>query len=124
VEENKCEQYLIELKYSYQAIGPAMWLIDEPSVNLTEVVAAYADPLVVVRAAVMNVPEKNRLELFTTLLELNNDILHGAYAIEKNQIILVDTLEYDTMDLSEFRATLEAFGLALAQHYPILSKYR
>jgi hypothetical protein len=28
------------------------------------------------------------------------------------------------MDYEEFQASLDAIGLALAQHYPILSKYR
>jgi hypothetical protein len=84
-----------------------------------------AEPLVVFRVVVMDAPKENRLELFTKLLELNaNDVVHGAYALEKDNIVLIDTLEYDTMDYREFRATLDAFSLALTQHYPILSSYR
>jgi hypothetical protein len=73
----------------------------------------------------MKVPENGCLELFTKLLELNaNDVLHGAYALESGNIVLVDTLEYEYTDYSELRATLDAFSLALSQHYPILSQYR
>jgi hypothetical protein len=50
-------------------------------------------------------------------------MIHGAYALEQNNVVLVDTLESETMDLEEFRASLEAIGLALAQHYPRLSQY-
>jgi hypothetical protein len=73
----------------------------------------------------MDVPGENKLEFFAKLLELNAaDVLHGAYGLEKEKIVLTDTLEYDGMDANEFRATLDSFSLALTQHYPILSKYR
>jgi hypothetical protein len=125
VGECKVEPFLINLMYSYQEIGENLWLMDDEEHSLEGVVIMYADPLVIVRATVMDIPDKNRLELFTKLLELNaNDLLHGAYALENNKIILIDTLENETLDFEEFRATLDAFGLALTQHYPILSCYR
>jgi hypothetical protein len=66
----------------------------------------YDDPVVVFRVALMDAPEKNRLELFTRLLELNaSDIVHGAYTLENGQIVLVNTLDYATMDYGEFRST-------------------
>jgi hypothetical protein len=83
------------------------------------------EPLVVFRVGVMDVPRENRLDLFTRLLELNaRDMVHGAYGLEGDTIVLIDTLEYETMDYVEFRATLDALSLALTQHYPILSGYR
>jgi len=73
----------------------------------------------------MEVPDKNVLELFTKLLELNaSDIIHGAYALDNKKIVLIDTLQFNTMDYEDFRASLDSFSLALSQHYPILSKYR
>lgn len=123
--ENKIERYLIDLSLSYQEIGKGMWMIDDEEHGLQGIVAMYADPLVLLRVVVMPVKTDRRLELFTKLLEFNaNDVLHGAYALENEEIVLVDTLEYDTMDLGEFRASLDAISLALSQHYPLLSEYR
>jgi hypothetical protein len=125
MEKNKIEQYLIELMYSYREVDKNIWLVDDPDRNLTGIAVMYDDPVVVFRVALMEAPENDRLELFTRLLELNaSDIVHGAYALENNQIVLVNTLDYDTMDYGEFRSTLDSFSLALAQHYPILSGYR
>jgi hypothetical protein len=122
---NKVEQYLIDMMVSYREISKNMWLLDDAEHGLEAVVIAYDDPLVVFQITVMEVPGERRLELFTKLLELNaKDILHGAYALENNKVILIDTLEYAGMDFTEFRATLDAFGLALTQHYPILSPFR
>jgi hypothetical protein len=122
---NKIEQYLIDLLVTYREIEKNIWLIDDGAHNLAGVAVMLDEPLVVFRVVVMDVPRENRLELFTKLLELNaKDIVHGAYGLEGDTIVLIDTLEYETMDYAEFRATLDAFSLALTQHYPILSPYR
>ncbi|MDR3333453.1 MAG: YbjN domain-containing protein [Treponema sp.] len=121
--DEKIERYLIDCMIRYRKLEGELWLLEEH--DLEGVVVMHADPLVIVRVVVMDAPAEHRLELFTRLLELNaNDVLHGAYALEDDKIVLIDTLEYDTMDYTEFRATLDAFSLALTQHYPILSKYR
>jgi hypothetical protein len=123
--ENKIEQYLIDFKFNYQEIGKNMWLLDDFEQGLEGIAIMLNEPLVVFRSVVMDIPGENRLELFTKLLELNAvDVLHGAYGIEKEKIVLIDTLEYDGMDVNEFRATLDSFSMALTQHYPVLSKYR
>jgi hypothetical protein len=123
--DNKIEQYLIDLMLTYQEIGQNMWLIDDEDHGLQGVAVAQADSLVIVRIVVMDAPKENRLELFTKLLELNaNELVHGAYALEDDKIVLIDTLEYDTLDYTEFRASLDALSLALIQHYPILTKFR
>jgi hypothetical protein len=125
VADNKIEQYLIDLKFNYQEIGKKMWLLDDSEHGFEGIVIMLNEPLVVFRSHIMNAPVKNRLELFAKLLELNvADVLHGAYGLENEKIVLVDTLEYDGMNENEFRATLDSFSLALTQHYPILSKYR
>lgn len=122
--ESKIERYLIDLMLTYRELGEHMWIIEDEDHSLNGVVVMHADPLVIIRVLVMHTPEHNRLELFTKLLELNaTDVVHGAYALENNDILLIDTLEYDTMDYGDFRASLDAISLALTQHYPILSEY-
>jgi hypothetical protein len=122
---NKIEQYLIDLLVTYREIEKNIWLIDDGAHNLSGVAVMLDEPLVVFRVVVMDVPRENRLDLFTRLLELNaRDMVHGAYGLEGDTIVLIDTLEYETMDYVEFRATLDALSLALTQHYPILSGYR
>jgi len=123
--ESKIEQYLIDLMLTYQQIDNNLWLLDDEDNSLQGVAVMQAEPLVIIRAEIMDVPKNNLLELYTTLLELNaSDMIHGAYALDNKKIVLLNSLQYDTMDLEEFRASLDSFSLALTQHYPILSKYR
>jgi hypothetical protein len=123
--DNKIEQYLIDLMITYQQIDSNLYLLDDEEHSLQGVAIMHADPLVIIRAEIMKVPKNDLLELFKTLLELNaTDLIHGAYALENDKIVLVDSLQYGTLDYEEFRASLDSFSLALTQHYPILSKYR
>jgi len=122
---SKIEQYLIDSMLTYQQVGQNLWLLDDEDHSLQGIVIMQAEPLVIIRAEIMDVPKNNILELYTKLLELNSaDIIHGAYALDKNKIILIDTLHYETMDYEDFQASLDSFSLALTEHYPILSKYR
>jgi hypothetical protein len=123
--DNKIEQYLIDLMITYQQIEKNLWLLDDAEHSLQGVAVMEADPLVIIRAEIMDIPKDKLLELYTKLLELNaNDIIHGAYALDKNKIVLIDSLQYSSMDFEDFRASLDSFSLALTQHYPILSVFR
>ena len=123
--DSKIEQYLIDLMLTYQQVEKNIWLLDDEEHTLQGVAIMQAEPMVVIRAEVMDVPGSNLLELYEKLLELNaSDVIHGAYAIDHKKIVLLDTLQYDTMNYEDFRAVLDSFSMALTEHYPILSNYR
>jgi hypothetical protein len=125
MEDNKIEQYLIDLRYSYQELKPNLWLIDDSEHNLEGTAITYVDPLVVFRVQVMNAPGHGREEFYKKLLELNaSEMINCAYGLEGEKVVITGSLEYENMDYNEFRAIVDAISLALIQHYPILSVYR
>ena len=117
---------MINLSLTFEEVGENTWVINDAEKSLEQVVVMAEEPLVIVRVKVMDMPDKNKEAFFERLLRLNaSDLVHGAYAIDENDnVILSDTLELGTMDLEEFQASLDAIGLALAQHYEILSEFR
>jgi hypothetical protein len=122
---NKIETYLIDLGISYEEPSPGTWVVEDRSRGIPKLFVSYADPIVMVRAQVMKAPDKDRESFFAELLKLNYEgLIHGAYALEGDEVVLIDTLEYETMDKSEFEASLDAIGFALAEHYPLLSRYK
>jgi hypothetical protein len=121
----KVEQYLVRLSISYERLNPDTWVIRDRDEGLENVIVVAAEPVVVIRAKVMDIPAKRRQELFEELLRLNaTDLLHGGYALQDQSVILLDTLVAATMDVEEFQSSLDAIGLALSQHYERLSAYR
>jgi hypothetical protein len=51
-------------------------------------------------------------------------MIHGAYGIEGESIVLIDTLQSEHLDFSEFQASLDALLLASTQDYPKLKAFR
>ncbi len=120
----KIEQYLIDLGISYQEISRNSWLIEDENKGYPKMLVSLSDPLVIISADVMPIPKENAEQLFRTLLELNaTDLLHGAYAISGNDIIVIDTLEQATLDKDEFLASIESISFALLEHYKKLAGY-
>jgi hypothetical protein len=121
---DKVENYLISLGISYEEIQPGTWLVEDSGKGLPGIVVSLAGPVVILSAKAMHVPSQNREAFFSELLKLNySGLLHGAYAIDGDDVVLVDTLEYGTLDKEEFEASLDAIGFALSEHYPLLSRY-
>jgi hypothetical protein len=115
------EHYLIQLECPFESIETHMWVIR----NTANVVVTYEPPLVVFRVKLMEIPEERREEFFKLLLELNaTNMIHGAYGIEGESIVLIDTLQSEHLDFSEFQASLDALLLASTQDYPKLKAFR
>jgi hypothetical protein len=125
ISRDKLEGYLIKLSLTFHEAGAGTWVVSDREKGLENLLVQLSEPLVILRIHVMDVPAGGREKLFEELLKLNaSDMVHGAYAIDGKSVVIIDTLEADTMDLEEFQASIEAIGLALAQHYRILSAYR
>lgn len=121
----KVESYLMDLDVSYQEVSATAFFIDDQAKGLPGIMITLNDPIVVMRAKVMQVPTTRQAELFEKLLRLNGtDMVHGAYGVDGNDIVLIDTLEYETMDKPEFEASLDSIGLALSRHYGVLGTFR
>ena len=121
----KIESYLLSLSLTYEEVGDQTWVINDDEKGLENVLVILANPVVIIRVKVMAIPDKEREQFFEQLLRLNqSDMIHGAYALEGDDVILLNTLVGETLDVEEFQATLDAIGLALAQHYQMLAKYR
>jgi len=121
---NKVEDYLISLGVSYEEPQAGTWIVEDAGKGLMGIAVSYAAPVVIISARAMKLPTKNREALYAELLKLNySGLLHGAYALDGDEVVLMDTLEYDTMDKEEFEASLDAIGFALSEHFPVLSPY-
>ncbi len=116
---------MINLSLSFREIADSTWVIQDTEKGFDQLFVTLEGPIIVLRINVMPVPKQRKAELFEELLRLNaTDLLHGAYALDGDKVILIDSLEYETLDFGEFQASIDAMSLAIAQHYRILSKYR
>lgn len=108
-----------------EELEPGVWLIR--TTGGSEVLVHYAPPVAILRIVVMSLPkeEKPQAELCRTLLEYNaRELVHGAYGLEGERVVLVDTLELENLDFAAFEASFDSLTLALATHLGALAPYR
>jgi hypothetical protein len=118
---DEIEHYLIQMEYPFESIESKMWVIR----NTVSIVVTYEPPLVLFRMKLMEIPKKNREDFFKLLLELNaTQMIHGAYGIEEDNVVIIDTLQSEHLDFNEFQASLEALLLASTQDYQKLKNFR
>jgi hypothetical protein len=118
------ESFLVRMEDTVEDVDQGMWVLGSDGGQL---VVHYSPPLLLLRAKVLAVPAETSkcTELFRRLLELNaNDLIHGAYAIEEDDVILTETLELEHLDFDEFQAAVDSMQIALASHIETLSPYR
>jgi hypothetical protein len=102
-----------------------IWLVRTTSG--AEVLIQFAPPVVILRVTVMPLPTgvTKQIELCRALLSYNaRELVHGAYGLDGDRVVLVDTLELENLDYNEFEASFDSLTLALATHLGALAPYR
>ena len=116
------QSYLLKLELPHEEPREGTWVVKGLD-GLDNMIITLAGPVVVFRVKLMEVPRHHREELFRTLLELNaTEMMHGAYGVEGDAVVISDTLQLENLDFNEFAATVDDITLAVASHHGRLAK--
>jgi hypothetical protein len=115
------ESYLLRMGSAYETIKPGIWIV---KIDGSDLVISMAGPVVAFRLKVMALPSHGREELYRTLLSLNTtEMVHGAFGLEADTVVVVHALELENLDLNEFQAVVDDMSMAVAKHHSTLSRF-
>ena len=112
---------------TFNEIEGGLWLVKPEGELDFDFVVSLEDNVAVLHVKVMDLPKKKTMQatLNRRLLELNaTDLIHGAYGIEQDAIVMTEALELSHLDYDEFRAAYESMTVALASHLRELGAFR
>ena len=119
------EGYLLRLERRFERAEDGTYLLsmgaDRPLVALR-----VAAPVLVAQVDIGQAPADNvaGAVLFRKLLVLNaTGLVHAAYGIEGDKIVLSAALELKNLDLNELEAVLADLDMALANQVPTLRDF-
>jgi hypothetical protein len=120
--------FLNRMEMDFEEVEEGMWLAypDEEHGG-TPLVISYAPPLLVFRLKVLDVPRDGDKcsRLYKRLLQANaNELVHAAYGLEEEDVILTDSLQLENLDFNEFQATVDSFHMAMATQMETLTPFR
>jgi hypothetical protein len=119
------ERYLLQSQLTSEEVEDGMWVAhaeDGPSL-----VIHHSPPVLVFRLKVMDLPadEPRCTELYKTLLRFNaRDLVHAAYGLEGEDVVLTETLQLQNLDQNEFQAVIDSFQMAMATQLEQLAPFR
>jgi hypothetical protein len=112
------ESYLLRMGVTHETVKPGIWLV---KVDGQPLAISIAGPVVAFRLKVMEIPSDSREGLFRKLLALNTtEMVHGAFGIEGDTVVIVHALELENLDFNEFQAVIDDMSMAVSKHRPVL----
>lgn len=125
ITDHEIEDMLYQMPYPFENHLNGLWVLHDEEDQIDNIMVHHESPLLTVRVKVMDVPSENKEAFFEDLLKLNaSELVHGAYGIEDESIVITDTIRSENLDLNEIQASIDAVILALTTHYASLAKYR
>lgn len=111
------ETQLLRLDRKFERLDDGTVLV-RVAANQPPAALRLSEPVLVAQVEIGPLPSGPEAgQLYRRLLELNaSSLVHAAYAIAEDTIVLVASLELISLDVNELEAVLNDFDLALAEH--------
>jgi hypothetical protein len=117
------ESYLMKIGLPYEQVKSGIWVLHVPGAD--NFVVSMAGPVVVFRIKLMDLPGNDREALFRALLSLNtSEMVHGAFGLEGDSVVIVHALALENLDLNEFQAVIDDMTMAISKQYPVLAHWK
>lgn len=117
------DRYLYDLGLPCSQVDDDMWVLSDAAGHLENIVVYRTEKVLNFRVKVTEIPPTTSMAFYRELLHLNaSEMVHGAYGIEKDSVVLVGALEVENLDLNEIQAMIDAFTLAVSAHHDRLEQ--
>ena len=123
--EEKIEAFILELGFPFEKIDDNLWVIHDDIDFIENIVVYHNPPVLTFRIKAMEAPQEDvRPELYKRLLQLNaSSMVAGAFGLEDEDVVIVESLQSETMNQSEFQAAFDSITLAVREHYHDLKSF-
>lgn len=116
----KVKGYLQELGFDFKNEDPAeeIVVIEDESQGIKNLVIDCEDPILILEQLVFDLKEGTSAESLKQLLQMNRNMIHGAFAIDDSgkKVLFRDTLQLENLDLNELEGSINALSLAMAEN--------
>lgn len=101
--------------------GEEIIVVEDEGNGIKNLIIDCEEPIVVLEQVIMKVPATKgaeNAELFKRLLQINRNLVHGAFVLDENSefIIFRDTLQLENLDRNELEGSIHALSLGLSEY--------
>jgi hypothetical protein len=120
------ESLLFRSGTPFDQLDTTTWVLRLDNRHRSRVIVKVAEPIVLLSVPLGTLDDSigNREALYRTLLELNTDFLHSAYAIEGERLVLSGALQTESLNPNEFQAIIDDLTMTLDSHLDKLADWK
>lgn len=122
----KVKGYLNELNYSIilENESEGLLKIDKESEGIKNMVIVVDEPILIMEQLMFKV-KKDDMMMYKSLLQKNQDILHGAFILNEtgDSVLFRDTLQVEHLDLNELAGSLRSLTLLMSEYANQIIKF-
>lgn len=123
---NRIKGFLNDMEISITKEDEAeeLVIVEDEENGIKNLVIDCEAPIVVLEQVIMKIPQ-NKDTLYRRLLQLNRELVHGAFVVDEAEtyIIFRDTLQLENLDRNELEGSIHALTLALSEYGAELLEY-
>ncbi len=112
------ESHLIQTSVPHEQLNETTWIVQLEDQRRSRIAVKVQEPIVLFSTPILELSANtpNREGLFRVLLELNADLMHSAYGLEGEHVVLSGAWQVASLKLEEFQAVLDDMTMALDTH--------
>ena len=114
----------MEISITKENAAEELVIVEDEENGIKNLVIDCEAPIVVLEQVIMKVPQ-NKDTLYRRLLQLNRQLVHGAFVVDETEtyVIFRDTLQLENLDRNELEGSIHALTLALSEYGAELLEY-
>jgi hypothetical protein len=107
----------MEIAIISENIEEDLVVVEDEEKGIKNLIIDCEEPILVLEQVIMKVPS-SPTDFFKRLLQMNRNLVHGAFVIDENAEIILfrDTLQLENLDRNELEASIQALSLALSEY--------
>jgi hypothetical protein len=117
----------MDLKIVKEDESNELVIVENEEEGIKNLIIDCESPLLILEQLVMHLPhdKDTRHALYKRLLQMNQTLVHGAFAIDDDEknLFFRDTLQLENLDANELQASINALSFAMAEHSAELLSY-
>ncbi|KAA3616006.1 MAG: molecular chaperone Tir [Calditrichaeota bacterium] len=116
----KVKAFLLDLDVNITKEDEAeeLFVIEDEDRGIQNMIIDCEEPIVIIEQPIIPIPQNDKASLYKRLLQMNHELVHGAFAIDEEEktVFYRDTLQLENLDKNELEASISSLSLALAEN--------
>lgn len=120
------KEYLHDMDVSITSedLEEELFVVEDEENGIKNMVIDCEEPILVLEQVIMKIKQGSEA-LYKRLLQMNREIVHGAFVLDEGGDVLIfrDTLQLENLDRNELEGSIHSLSLALSEYSDELLKY-